>query len=89
MASQEQEARRFRTGQQVRIITCPLENPEHIGKIGTVISYVSKTQTVRVRVGMGICRALASGVESADDETSEEPFKQPYRYEWNARNTKI
>lgn len=87
METQEQE-RRFRKGQRVKIITCPLENPKHAGQVGTIITYQPHTRMVRVHVGMGICRALESGVEPADEEAPEVPLKKPYHYEWNSLNTR-
>jgi hypothetical protein len=47
----------FRYGQQVRIVACPQNHPDHVGQVGTVAQKGKATTTIRVHVGIGICRA--------------------------------
>lgn len=43
--------------QQVRILVCPQNHPDHVGQVGTAASYNRRTAALRVYVGMGICQA--------------------------------
>jgi hypothetical protein len=67
----------FRSGQQVRIIACPQDHPDHVGQVGTVFQRYNRTTTIRVHVGTGICQATA--VEAVPVETPP-PVKKPNRW---------
>lgn len=51
------EPPRFRPGQQVRIVVCPQNHPDHIGQAGTVTQNTRGTGRIRVHVGLGLCQA--------------------------------
>ena len=52
MASQQ-----HRRNRQVRILVCPQNHPDHVGKVGTAGPYNHVTAAQRVYVGTGICQA--------------------------------
>jgi hypothetical protein len=55
----------LRSGQQVRIIECPQNHPNHVGQVGTVDRNRGRVPGTRVHVGIGICQAAA--VELVDE----------------------
>jgi hypothetical protein len=55
MATTEPQA--FRYGQQVRIIECPQNRPDHVDQVGTVAQRTRRATTIRVHVGIAVCQA--------------------------------
>jgi hypothetical protein len=78
MARQEQP-RKLRRGDQVKVITCLQQDPRHKGQIGTVIGGWIRNGFIKVSVNEGICQATE--VEATETPSPKNPFKKPYRYE--------
>jgi hypothetical protein len=73
----DQDLQTFRNGQQVRIIACPQNHPDHVGQVGTVAQKGKKTTTIRILVGMGICQATAAEVAPAEPAPAFVPARRP------------
>jgi hypothetical protein len=81
MTNQEQP-RKLRRGDQVKVIACLQQDPRHTGQIGTVTGGWIRNGFIKVSVNNGICQATK--VEAVEKQPPAKPIQKSYHYKWNS-----